>query len=271
MKVKEILEISKFSQSEIYLVLNKVLGMEIPRIKLNKDRELTKKEYNIYKKISKKLKKMPVQYALKNACFYGLDFYVNKNVLIPRPETEYLVEYTNKLINEKFNNKKIKAIDIGTGSGVIAITLSKINSNIKLVGTDISKKALKVAKKNNKIHNTNVIFKKSNLLSNIKDKYDVLISNPPYIDINSNNIEEKVKKYEPHLALFSKDNGMYHYQEILKNVHKIINKEHIIAFEIGENQTDKLLDLIKEYLPEDKVIVKKDYNGFDRYIFIISK
>lgn len=271
MRIKEILENSKSNLNETYIVLSNILDMEIPRIKLNKDKVLTKKEYNTYRKVIKKLKKMPVQYALNNACFYGLDFYVNKNVLIPRPETEYLVEYTNNLINKKFKNKKIKAIDIGTGSGVIAITLKMLNSNIEMVGTDISSKALKIAKKNNKIHNAGVTFKKSDLFSKINDKYDVLISNPPYIDINSNNIEEKVKESEPHQALFSKENGTYHYRKILQNINKIIKKDHIISFEIGENQTKILLNLIKEYLPNDEVIVKKDYNDFDRYIFIVSK
>ncbi len=271
MKIKKLLEENKDNINEIYLVLSSILNMEIPRIKLNKDLELTKNEYRKYKKIEKKLKKMPVQYALKNANFYGIDFYVDKNVLIPRPETEYLVQETSKLINKKFNNKKIKVIDIGTGSGIIAITLKKLNANIKIIGTDISKKALKVAKKNNKIHNTKVEFKKSDLYEKICDKYDVVISNPPYIDKNSTSIQYKVKKYEPNVALFSSEQGTYYYRKILENINNIINKNHIIAFEIGENQSEIIIKLIKEYLKNDEIIIKKDYNGFDRYIFIVSK
>ena len=271
MKIKNVLENNKDNHNEIYLVLSNILNMEIPRIKLNKDLEFTKNEYKVYKKIEKKLKKMPVQYALKNASFYGLDFYVNKNVLIPRPETEYLVEETSRLIKEKFRDKKIKVIDIGTGSGVIAITLKKNNNNVDVFGTDIANKALKVAKKNSKLHKVKVNLKKTSFYNKVNDKFDVLISNPPYIDKKSTTIEEKVKKYEPQLALFSEENGTYHYRKILENINEIIKKNHIIAFEIGENQTEVITSLARKYLPKDKIIVRKDYNGFDRYIFIVSE
>lgn len=272
MKIKDLLDNKTIDKNENYLVISSLLSMSIPEIKLNKETEISKKDYKKYLKLKKKLEKgETVQYILKSANFYGNDFYINNNVLVPRPETEVLVEITNKLIKETFQKKDIKILDIGTGSGVIAITLNLLNKNSIVTATDISKKALKAAKINNKKNKTNVKFIKTNLYNKIKQKYDVIISNPPYIDIKSDKIEEKVKNNEPALALFAKDEGLYFYKEILKNIKSVINKNHIIAFEIGQGQAAKIKKIAKEYLSNDEIIIKKDYNGFDRYIFIVSK
>ena len=141
----------------------------------------------------------------------------------------------------------------------------------QITATDISRKALKISKKNSKLNKVKIKYMKKNLINNINQKYDVVISNPPYIDKNSSMVEEKVIKNEPHLALFSEEKGLYCYKQILKNIKSILNDDYIIAFEIGENQKDDIKELIKEYLPDDEIIVKKDYNNFDRYIFIVSK
>ena len=204
----------------------------------------------------------------KNFC--GYKFYVNKNTLIPRPETEYLIEETNKLIEKHLKNKQINIIDIGTGSGVIAITLKKLNPNAKITATDISNKALKVAKKNQKLHNTNIRFIKTDLYKNVKQKYNVIISNPPYIPTNSKNVELQVQKNEPHIALFGGKDGLDCYKRIIKNIKQIAEKEHIIAFEIGEDQGKQIKKLIKDEFPNDKVIIKKDYNNFERYVYAVS-
>lgn len=272
MKIKDILNDQNLDINSKKLALGQVLNLSIPEISLNKERKLTKEELKKYQKIEKSLKKrIPIQYILKEAYFYNEKFIVNKNVLIPRPETEYLVEETNNLIKEKFKNKKIKILDIGTGSGIIAITLSKQNKNAEITATDISKKALKIAKKNQKIHNTDIKFKKTNLYKGIKEKFDVIISNPPYIEKTSTTIEKQVKQNEPHLALFADDEGLYFYKEIIKNIKSIINDKHIIAFEIGENQSSKIKEIIKKELPNDVIIEKKDFNNYDRYIYAISK
>lgn len=272
MKIKDILSDKTIDINQKKLAIEQVLNLSIPEILLNKEKELTKQEEKNYKKIEKNLKKgKPIQQILKEAYFYNEKFYINKNVLIPRPETEYLVEETNKLINEKFKNKPINILDIGTGSGVIAITLNKQNKQSNIIATDISKKALKVAKKNQKKHNTNVTFIKTNIYKGITNKFDVVISNPPYIKETSKEVEKNVKEYEPHLALFAKEEGLYFYKEIIKNIKTIIKKEHIIAFEIGENQGNKIKEIIKKELPNDEVIVKKDYNNYDRYVYVISK
>ena len=223
-------------------------------------------------KIIKKLNKgLPIQYITKKANFYGKEYYVNKNTLIPRPETEILVHKTNQLIEKHMNHKNINILEIGTGSGIISITLKKLNQNYNITATDISRKALKVAKKNAKTHNTTITFKKTDLYKGINQKYDIIISNPPYIEENSKNIEKIVKDNEPKQALFGGKDGLDYYRRILKDITKIINKNHIIALEIGENQGQKIKKIIKKHLPKDKIIIKKDYNNYDRYIYIISK
>ena len=268
MKIKDILN---NISNEKKLALGQVLNLSIPEINIYKDKEITKKEYKKYKKIEKELDKgIPLQYITKKAYFYGKEFFVNKNVLIPRPETETLVEETNKLIKSNLNKEKYKILDIGTGSGVIAITLSDLNNNYLLTATDISKKALKVAKKNIIYHNKKIKLIHTDLYKNINEKYDVIISNPPYIETSSKKIEEKVKQNEPYIALYGGEDGLDYYRKILKNINIIINEKHIIAFEIGENQGEKIKEIGLKYLKNDRVIIKKDYNNFDRYIYFIS-
>lgn len=270
MKIKDILTGDNINEKK--LALEQVLNLSMPEILLNKEKKLTPKEQKKYQKIEKKINKnLPIQYILKKTNFYGEEFYLNKNVLIPRPETEYLVEETLNLIKEHFKNKKVTILDIGTGSGIIAITLNNKLKNSSILATDISQKALKIAKKNQKLHKTNVNFQKTYLYKNINQKFDIIISNPPYIEENSKKVEEKVNKNEPHLALFGGTDGLKYYKEIVKDIKSIINKNHIIAFEIGENQGEKIKKIITKELPNDKVIIKKDYNGYDRYIYSISK
>ena len=268
MKIKDI----KRKTNEENLALCEVLNIKIPELITLKDQEITKKTYKKYAKIVKKLKKgLPLAYILKKAYFLDKEYYVNKNVLIPRPETEILVEKTKKLIKSNFQNNNISILDIGTGSGVIAISLNKMNNKYQVFATDISKKALKVAKKNQKKHNTNIKFINTDLYSGINEKFDVIISNPPYVENNSQTIEDKVKKNEPHIALFGGKKGLDYYERILKNINSIIKEKHIIAFEIDEKQAQSIEKQAKKYLPSDKIIIEKDLNGYDRYIFLISK
>jgi release factor glutamine methyltransferase len=208
----------------------------------------------------------PVQYIVGDTEFYGNIIKVNKNVLIPRPETEELVEKTIKLIKETFKDN-LSIIDIGTGSGCIPIALKKELPNSTITAVDISKEAIEVAKENAIINNVSINFIKSNLFKEVKGKYDVIISNPPYIR-EDEQIMDIVKNNEPHLALYAKDNGLYFYKEILKEATKYLKDKYLIAFEIGEEQGQDIIKIAKEYLPESKVILEKDLRHFDRFVFI---
>ena len=207
----------------------------------------------------------PVQYIVGNVDFYGLNFKVNENVLIPRFETEELVEKTIEYVGEYFD-KDISILDIGTGSGCIAITLNK-NLNSKVDAVDISDEALQIARINNENNNTKVNFFKSNIFENVNEKYDLIISNPPYIAYDEE-IMDIVKNNEPNIALYADNNGLYFYEEILKNAYKYLNKKAMIAFEIGEKQGKKIKELVSIYLPNSKVVLKKDLQNRDRFIFV---
>lgn len=226
----------------------------------------------IYKKAIKKidkLKKEPIQYVLGYANFYGYIYKVNKHTLIPRFETEELVENTIKLIKKHLKDK-ISILDIGTGSGCIGITLKKELPQSKVTISDISRKALKVAKENKKDLNIRII--RGNLLKPFikKEKFNVIISNPPYISCDEK-IDDLVYNNEPHIALYAKNKGLYYYEQILKDVNKVLEKDFIIAFEIGMTQKRDIIKLINKYLKGVEIIIKKDLQKRDRMIFIKSK
>lgn len=210
----------------------------------------------------------PVQYIIGNVNFYGNTIKVNKNVLIPRFETEELVEKTIKRIKNKFD-QQINILDLCTGSGCIAITLKKeLNSNI--TATDISIDALEVAKENIKLNNVDITLINSDLFNNINDKFDCVISNPPYISYDEE-IDELVKNNEPDIALYAPNKGLYFYEEILKNIKKHLNDRFIIAFEIGYKQGNDLVEITNKYLDNVNISVEKDLQGRDRFLFIETK
>lgn len=212
-------------------------------------------------------KGLPVQYIVGNVEFYGNIINVNNNVLIPRFETEELVDRTINYIREYFD-KKVDIVDLGTGSGCIAITLKKqLDCNVDAV--DISKDALSVAISNAKLNNVSINFIEGNMLDNLTRKYDVIISNPPYISKNEE-IMDIVKNNEPELALYAPNEGLYYYEEILKNCKNYLNKKSLIAFEIGYLQASKIKKIISKYLPNAKVKVEKDLSLKDRFIFIFN-
>lgn len=207
---------------------------------------------------------IPLQYIIGNVDFHGLNFIVNENVLIPRFETELLVEKTISYINKYFTND-LKIVDLGTGSGCIAITLSK-KLNVEVDAVDISASALEVAKKNNIINNTNVNFYLGNMLEPLSKKYDVIISNPPYIAYDEE-IMDIVKNNEPGIALYADNNGLYYYEEIIKNCKNYLNENGLLAFEIGYMQASSIKKLAKKYLNKE-AIIEKDYSNKDRFAFI---
>lgn len=211
----------------------------------------------------------PVQYIVGNVNFFGFLFHVNPSVLIPRFETEELVEKTIAYIWQEFSGT-IQIADIGTGSGCIAITLQKKLNNVLVDATDISSEALKVAEQNAIENKAQVHFYEGNLLEPLLGKYDVLISNPPYI-APSEDIMDVVKNNEPHLALYADKEGLYYYEEMLKTAKEKLNPHSMIAFEIGETQGQKIKEMAGTYFPKALVSVEKDMQGRDRFAFIISR
>lgn len=208
---------------------------------------------------------IPVQYIVGNVDFYGNTINVNNNVLIPRFETELLVDKLIKRCKDKFS-KKIDILDLCTGSGCIAITLDKeIDSNVDAI--DISCDALDVALENNKKNKTNVNFFESDIFSNVNKKYDVIVSNPPYISYDED-IMDIVKNNEPHIALYAIDDGLYFYKEIIRDMSNYLNDNFIVAFEIGEKQSGLIVDIINLYFNDVNISIEKDYNDRERFIFI---
>ncbi len=231
--------------------------------------ELKKVSKNLEKDYQKLLKKYPIQYLIGYVNFYGYKINVNESVLIPRYETEYLVEKTINYSKKIFKDKKLNIIDLGTGSGCIAVTLAKeLNSNVSAV--DISKSALEIAKTNAKENNVNINFIENDMLNNIDNKFDIIISNPPYVK-EQEEIMESVKLYEPNIALYATDNGLHFYKQILKESVNKVNDKFIIAFEIGYDEGKDIIDLAKYYFPNSKISLEKDLSNKDRYIFIINE
>lgn len=206
----------------------------------------------------------PIQYLIGYVDFYNTKIKVNENVLIPRFETELLVDKTVKYLK----NKNFKSIlDICTGSGCIAITLKRYLNNIEIDACDISNEALKVAQINAKENNTHINFFQMDILKDKpKQKYDCLISNPPYVSHEEYTSLET--KYEPQIALYANNDGLEFYNRILSIAKEILNENGTIIFEIGATQAKKIKKLALKYFPTAKIKVEKDYNNYERYIFI---
>ena len=229
-----------------------------------KDNIISKEE------VIKRLEKgEPIQYILGEVNFYGYPIKVSRHVLIPRFETELLVEKTLNKINKYFKNENIDILDMGTGSGCIAISLKHNLPSSNIFALDISKEALSIAKKNALDNKTNITFIESDMTT-YKDKlYDVIISNPPYISYEEP-IMELVKNNEPHLALYAKDNGLYFYKKIIDNIKYITKDKYLICFEIGYNESTAIVDYAKSKLTNINIYVEKDYSLKERFIFITN-
>ena len=230
------------------------------------NRRVTK---NYFKKLDELKKGLPIQYVVGNVDFYGYNFIVKLGVLIPRFETEELVYYTKKYIDRYFGRNS-SLIDIGTGSGVIGLSLKIENPSLKVTLTDISPKALKVASLNAKKVGQEVSIYKSNMLDKVikrGEKYDILISNPPYVMANEK-IMDIVKDNEPAIALFGGDNGLKYYEILLSEAKEVLNEKALIAFEIGASQASAIIELAKIYFEGCRYEIKKDLEGRDRMFFL---
>lgn len=210
---------------------------------------------------------IPLQYITGIQSFFGYDFIVNENVLIPRRETEELVEKVIYYIEDNFNEKEINVLDIGTGSGCIAITLEKELKNVNVTAIDISEKALEVAKLNNEKLETNVSFKLGDLYSPIKDeKFNVIVSNPPYIA--DQGLIGKTVKHEPKISLYGGKDGLDIYKKIISEAKKHLQNKGLIAFEHAYDKAEELKKIALETFPNAKITLYQDLSRYDRITFI---
>ena len=229
---------------------------------------VSKEKEILYKKEITALEEgKPLQYVLGKVNFYGQEYIINENVLIPRFETEELVEAIIEYINKYFTNP-VDIIDLGCGSGVIGLTLEKKVSTKTVDLIDINEKALEVTHKNCGLLKSNANIIQSDFFDNIGNKkYDVIISNPPYIKDNEE-IEEIVKNNEPHIALYAGEDGLDCYEKILSTVEDYMKEKCLIAFEIGYSQAKDIIEIANKYLKDIKISVKQDLSNKDRMLFI---
>ena len=245
------------------LIISHVLDMNKANLYLNSKDILDNEKSDIIEQfIIRRTKHEPLQYILGETEFYGCKIKVDPDVLIPRPETELLVE---KLVQENVNS----IIEIGTGSGAIAIALAKQMKNVQIEATDISEKALNTARQNAELNNVSINFIQSDIFENIKNKYDIIVSNPPYISKKEyDNLAPEIKDYEPEISLLAKEEGLFYYKKIFENAKDYLTEKGKIYFEIGYDQTDR----VEKFALDNgfsKVEVYQDLNGFDRIVKII--
>ena len=264
MKINEIIKkyIKKIPKDDIYLLISSFLNCN--KLDVLKYLDLDVDYSKIEKLFKKYIKGEPINYILNSKEFYGLNFFVDNRVLIPRFETELLVEKAIERI-EKLEDKKINILDLCCGSGNIGLTLKSKFNDLNIDLSDISKEALEVANinKNNLALDVNLI--NSDLFNNLEKKYDIIISNPPYLNIQEASYQ--TDKYEPHLALYTKD-GVEIYEKIFENIRYYLNDNFIIFLEIGDGHYTKIEKAINKYLKNIKIDLYYDYNDRERIVVV---
>ena len=215
----------------------------------------------------------PLAYVLGYDQFFGYDFIIDRRVFIPRPETEELTNEVLAVLDEEYADyRELTGLDLGTGSGVIAITLALEDARVSMTACDISAEALAVAAANGKRHKVAVRFINSDLFSGLpaNQLFDFIVCNPPYIK-DDEEIDNSVKDFEPALALYGGAAGLDYYKRILSEAGAYLKPEGFLAFEIAYDQAEVLTDLAVQSFPESRVLIKKDMMGKDRMLFIINK
>ena len=253
------------SRLDSELLLSKILNKKREEVLINLEQEICQKNLSKYKElIIRRSQNEPVAYILKEKEFWSKSFFVNRDTLIPRPETELMVE---KLI-EIYKHKKISILDIGTGTGCILISLISELKNSQGVGIDISRKALAIAKKNSEIHkiSNNIKFFNKSVDSKLNVKFDLIVSNPPYIQSSEiKNLSEDIKRYEPRIALDGGNDGLDLIKKIIYKTEYILKVKGMLALEIGNEQHKKVSEiLIKKNFKIGQII--KDYKDNVRCI-----
>jgi release factor glutamine methyltransferase len=259
----------KIDISSLKFLFNEILSnYNLHHINNANDQVNPRVEDAITDKFKQLEKGLPVQYIIGHTYFYNLKIKVNKDVLIPRFDTEVLVELV--LFDNQDESKKI--VDVGTGSGCIAIALKKENENFEIIGIDISGSAIRIAELNALENDVEIDFIQGDLLEPLieqNNKVDIIVSNPPYIDINDKDLNDAVKLHEPHLALFSDEAGLSHIKDILEQSSSVLNEGGLIYLEIGHKQAKEVEKLIGQIIKDEiEVKVFKDMSGKDRVIRI---
>lgn len=233
----------------------------------NFDNELNS-EKDIDEKVERIIAGEPLQYVIGYAYFVNGRYKVTPSVFIPRQETEELaVSIMTRIVKMFGKDPKITIVDIGTGSGILAIYLKEYFPNARVIGIDISEEALEIARENASIHHVDIEFLQGNMLDPFKDKIDVIVSNPPYIG-NKETVDEQTLKYEPHLALFATPKTKY-YEEILTHLDQM-NDQYLIGFEIGEDMEDELTELLEKEYKGIGYSFKDDIYMKPRYLYIVK-
>ena len=254
------------------LLLAEVLSCKRIDLYLSFDRPLTEHEINDYREfIRRRGNHEPLQYIIGKAEFYGNEFIVNENVLIPRPETEILVD---EVIAKNVNSSSLKILDVGTGSGIIAVSLAKELITANFDAFDVSEEAVNIALKNASLNGVSdkINFFVADIFNyeGNNDYYDIIVSNPPYISHEDyNNLEIDVKEYEPKISLTDLQDGLTYYKTIINKSSKWLKKDGYLFFEIGYNQGKDVENLMNEYFYDIKVV--KDFQNFDRVIYGVKK
>ena len=232
-------------------------------------KEIEEKYFSLIEKHIKE--DVPLSHLVGFEYFYDRKYKVTKDVLSPRMETEELIYKVIEYVKAS-NKNKFKILDLCTGSGIIAITLKKEleKVSVDVIASDISEEALEIAKENSQSHDATIKFIKSDIFNHINDRFDIIVSNPPYIDRKDEvTMQDNVLKYDPHLALFAEEEGMYFYRKIIEQANDYLNENGVMFFEIGYDQKDKIIKLadMNGYSAE----VYKDINGRDRMAFLVRK
>ncbi|WXR62304.1 peptide chain release factor N(5)-glutamine methyltransferase [Peptostreptococcaceae bacterium AGR-M142] len=265
--IEKLNNISQTPSLDAEILLCNILLKNRIYLHINLNEELEIEEFKKFEDfISQREKNKPIAYIINEKEFMGLSFYVDENVLIPRPDTEILVD---RVIKEFKNQKDLRIIDIGCGSGAISVSLAKYLDAF-LYSLDISKEALEIGRQNaikNDVRKK-IKFIESDILNNFNEKeVDIIVSNPPYIELEEYlALEDNVLLYEPKLALLGEENGLYFYKEIAKNAKNVLKENGYIFFEIGYNQADAVSKILKN---EDfcDIKVEKDLAKKDRLVW----
>ena len=258
-ELKNKFELNNIEIEDVDFIIAEVLSVK--RTELLFVDEINDEQLNqINKCVQQRLNNVPVDKIFNKAYFYGLEFKVDENVLSPRPESEMLVEKAIHYIKE--NNYKT-ALDLCTGSGCLAISI-KQNCDIEMMASDISAKALNIAKQNAEKHNAEIQFVRSNMFEKIDQVFDLIVSNPPYIDTDEiEDLDDEVKNYDPYIALDGGELGLKYYNIIHDNLRKHLSKNGMIIMEIGEDQKDLIISLFNDF---NLVESLKDLSGNDRVL-----